>query len=34
MILALFGGYRENIDEILELYREDLEIIEEEFYSE
>jgi hypothetical protein len=32
--LALFGGYRENIDEILELYREDLEIIEEEFYSE
>lgn len=34
MILALFGGYRENIDEILELYKEDLEIIEEEFYSE
>jgi hypothetical protein len=34
MILALFGGYRENINEILELYREDLEIIEEEFYSE
>nr|DAJ43393.1 MAG TPA: hypothetical protein [Caudoviricetes sp.] len=32
--MALFGGYRENIDEILELYREDLEIIEEEFYSE